>query len=216
MSGDLVSGAQLPSTQQLVDRYGAANATIQRALAALKSEGFLVSRVGKGVYVRDGKPAVVDVAAYFAPSPKGYAYRLLEVGEVRPPIAIAQALDLREDDETIVRHRLLTHDGEPVELSWSYYPVAIAAGSALVSRGKVPGGAPQALADLGFPERTFEDRLSVRLPTTHELDALDLPGDVPVIRQFRIVYSDHMRPVEASVLIKGGHLYELRYRQTIR
>jgi GntR family transcriptional regulator len=75
------------------------------------------------------------------------------------------ALDLREDDETIVRHRLLTHDGEPVELSWSYCPVAIAAGSAVASRGKIPGEAPQALVDLGFPERTFEDRLSVRLPT---------------------------------------------------
>ena len=71
------------------------------------------------------------------------------------------ALDLREDDETIVRHRLLTHDGEPVELSWSYRPVAIA----VASRGEITGEAPQALADLGFPERTFEDRLSVRLPT---------------------------------------------------
>jgi hypothetical protein len=31
------------------------------------------------------------------------------------------------------------------------------------------------------------------------------------IRQFRIVHSDGLRPVEVSVLIKGGHRYELRY-----
>ena len=36
----------------------------------------------------------------------------------------------------------------------------------------------------------------------------------PVIRQLRVIYSDNERPVEASVLIKGGHLYELLYRQT--
>jgi GntR family transcriptional regulator len=86
----------------------------------------------------------------------------------------------------------------------------------LAGRGKIPGVAPLALADLGFPERTFEDRLSGRLATTEELDALHLPGGVSVIRQFRVVCSDHMRPVEASILIKGGHLYELRYLQTIR
>ena len=87
------------------------------------------------------------------------------MGEVRPPIAVAQRLICARTTKTIVRHRLLTHDGEPVELSWSYCPVAIAAGSAVASRGKITGEAPQALADLGFPERTFEDRLSVRLPT---------------------------------------------------
>ena len=37
-----------------------------------------------------------------------------------------------------------------------------------------------------------------------------------MIGQFRVVYSDHMCPVEASILITGGHLDELRYRQTIR
>jgi len=36
-----------------------------------------------------------------------------------------------------------------------------------------------------------------------------------VIRQLRVVYSDDERPVEASVLIKGAHLYELLYRQTV-
>ena len=31
----------------------------------------------------------------------------------------------------------------------------------------------------------------------------------------RVVYSDDERPVEASVLIKGAHLYELLYHQTV-
>ena len=51
------------------------------------------------------------------------------------------------------------------------------------------------------------------MPTTEEVEILDLPN-VPVIRQFRVIYSDSERPVEASVLVKGGHLYELLYRQS--
>lgn len=107
MSGELAPGEQLPSTQHLVQRYAAANATIQRALAALKDEGFVYSKVGKGVYVRDKQPFVVMVAAYLAPAPKEYSYQLLDVAEVRPPVEISEALDLVDNDMAIVRKRLL-------------------------------------------------------------------------------------------------------------
>ena len=215
MAGDLAPGEQLPSTQHLVQRFSAANATIQRALAALKREGFIYSLVGKGVYVRDRRPFVVDAASYLAPSPKGYAYRLLDVIEVQAPTEVASALELAPEATTVLRRRVLSHDGEPIELSWSYYPAGIAADSPLARKLRIPGGAIQALAELGYPQREFADRLSARLPTTEELEILGLPDDVPVIRQFRTIYSDHRRPVEASILIKGAHLYELRYRQPV-
>jgi GntR family transcriptional regulator len=215
MAGDLAPGVQLPSTAQLVERYTASNPTIQKALAQLKDEGFLHSHPGKGVYVRDRQPFVVEAGNYFAPSPRGYAYQLLDVAEIEPPVDVAAALNLPNHGRAVLRHRLLLHDEEPVELSWSYYPVELAVGTPLAGRGKIRGGAPQVLADLGYPQREFTDRLSVREPTTGELEALDLPADVPVIRQFRVIYSDDKRPVEVSVLIKGGHLYELLYHQAI-
>ncbi len=52
------------------------------------------------------------------------------------------------------------------------------------------------------------------MPTDEEADLLSLPN-VPVIRQFRVVYSDEDRPVEVSILIKGSHLYELLYRLSV-
>lgn len=215
MTGELPPGAQLPSTQQLVDQYGAANTTIQKALTALKAEGFLTSRVGKGVYVRDRQPLVVRVGAYFQPSPRGYSYQLLNVAEVHPPADVASALNLGDKGTAILRHRLALHDGEPLELSWSYYPIEIAAGSPLAGRAKIRGGAPQALADLGYRQSYFTDQVSARLPTTEEFEGLALPDDVPVMRQFRVIYSDDDRPVEVSILIKGAHLYELMYREAI-
>jgi GntR family transcriptional regulator len=215
MTGELPPGAQLPSTQHLMDRYGAANTTVQRALAALKTEGFLTSRVGKGVYVRDRQPLVVRVGPYFQPSPRGYSYQILNVTEVQPPADVALALNLDDNGTALVRHRLMLHDGDPVELSWSYYPIEIAAGSPLAGRAKIRGGAPQALADLGYRQSYFTDQVSARLPTTEEFEGLGLPDDVPVMRQFRVIYSDTDRPVEVSILVKGAHLYELMYRETV-
>ncbi|WP_043613913.1 GntR family transcriptional regulator [Nonomuraea candida] len=213
MSGLLPAGAQLPSTPQLAEQYECAPATIQGAMKLLKDERFLEGRPGKGVFVRRRQPFIVTATAYKTPEPGGYSYDLLHVGEVAPPADVAHALGLRDGERCVERHRIMLHAGDPIELSWSYYPLSIAEGTPLAARARISGGAPRALAGLGFPERTFEDRVSVRQPRTEEVVMLDLPADVPVIRQFRVVRSDGGRPVEASVLIKGGHLFEVMYRQ---
>jgi GntR family transcriptional regulator len=212
LAGDLLPGTSLPSTPRLVERFGAANPTIQKAIRSLKDEGFLYSQRGKGVYVRNRQPFRVEVSPYFTPSPEGYFYKILEVAEVHPPREVAEGLRLSPEGTAVIRRRLTHHRGEPVEVVESYYPMEIAAGTDLAKQGRIDGGAPRALADLGYPQRHFTDRVSVRMPTTEEIGLLDLPN-VPVIRQFRVIYSDGERPVEASVMVKGGHLYELLYRQ---
>ncbi|MGN9774914.1 GntR family transcriptional regulator [Micromonospora sp. H33] len=215
MSGEFPPGSQLPSIPSLVTRYAAATATIQRALAALKAEGSIFSEVGKGVYVRRRRPLVVGASTYLAPTPSGYSYRLLDVAEVVPPRDVAEGLGLGEGEKAVLRHRLMLHDGEPVELSWSYYPSSIAAGSELAERKKVNGGAGRVMAELGLLQRRMVDRLSARMPTTEEVAMLDLPAYVPVIRQLRVIHTDDERPIEASVLVKGSHLHELRYEQQL-
>ncbi|MFC7387174.1 GntR family transcriptional regulator [Sphaerisporangium rhizosphaerae] len=212
MSGDLEPGAKLPSTAELAETYSAAPATAHNATKLLQAEGFAYGQAGKGVFVRDRRPFLVRTAAYFEPAERGVTYKLLDVAEVEAPKDVAAELG---EDHAVLRHRLTLRDEEPVEVSWSYYPLSLVAGSALARRGRVPGGAPAVLAKLGHPEREFADRLSVRPPTVKEAEMLELPEGIPVFRRFRVVYSDDARPVEVSILIKGGHLYELMYRQTI-
>lgn len=211
MAGDLVAGTQLPSTAHLVTEFGVSNTTVQKALAVLKAEGYLTSRQGKGVFVRDRQPFRVEVGAYFEPTPGGYSYELLEVTELPAPNDVAEALNISAGDRVLVRRRLLRHAGRPVEVEWSYYPLELAAGTELAGSQRIPGGAPRVLADLGYDLQHFVDAVSARMPTNEEIDLLALP-DVPVIRQFRVAYSHDDRPVEVSVLVKGSHLYELVYR----
>jgi GntR family transcriptional regulator len=215
MAGDLKIGAKLPATRELEARFGVTNTTVQDALQLLKNEGILEGKRGQGVFVRERKPHVVDVAAYFPPSPDRYTYKILDVAEVRPPADVAEALGLTEDETALLRHRMTLHRGEPVELNWSYYPLDIARGTDLMLRKKIKGGAPRVSTDAGFPWRRFVDQVSTRPPTPAEATALGLPTTVSVICQTRVVYSDNDRPVEVTVMAKAGHLYELRYQQQI-
>ncbi|MFD8809094.1 GntR family transcriptional regulator [Streptomyces sp. NPDC059597] len=229
MSGDLAAGASLPSTTQLKERFGASNATIQKALQILKDEQLVVGRAGAAVTVREHRQRTIRPASYMTPARPGEPYRwltetaklgtrahstLLDVREATAPADVAAALRIAHDESVLLRHQILSLDEEPVELVTSYYPMAIARGTALTEKRKIKGGTPALLAELGHPPRTSVDRVSARVPTQEQYQALRLPSDLPVLRTLRVMYSDEERPVEATVMTKAGHLYELQYEFT--
>ena len=205
MSGDL--RGSLPTTHELMETYRVGSPTVQRAVQVLKDEGFAEGRRGSGVYAV--ARVAIDSVAYIPPE-HGYAYRLLEVAEVVPPAAVREAFGIAPEGSAVMRHRLMTLHDVPVELSWSYYPMSVAAGTPLTEHRRIEGGASALLAQLGLSPSTYEERITARLPTTAELEALELPDDVPVLRQFRVLYTEDAHPVEATIMVKGGHRYEER------
>ncbi|EEP73482.1 GntR family transcriptional regulator [Micromonospora sp. ATCC 39149] len=227
MAGDLAAGAKLPSTAELGAKYDAPGATIQNAIAILKAEGYVEGRVGKGVYVRPTQQQTITPADYAVPAAPGQPYawitaatdrgqrgasRLLDVGEVPAPVQVAAALGLDPGQPVVRRAQVLSLDGSPAELVHAFYPVELARGTALVERRKIRGGSPVVLTDLGVEPVAFEDVISTRPPTSEEFVALELPTEVPILRTFRVCTTAAGKPVECMVLIKAGHLHELRYR----
>jgi len=173
----------------------------------LKDEGFAQGRRGSGVYAVDR--VAIDSVVYI-PAEHGYAYRFLGVTELAPPAEVRDAFGTGTDDTVVQRYRLMTLHDVPVELSWSYYPANVAAGTPLTGHKRIKGGASELLARLGYAPVRYEERITARLPTTAELELLELPDDVPVLRQFRILFAANDQPVEATVMVKGGHRYEER------
>jgi GntR family transcriptional regulator len=226
LGGELEPGASLPSTARLTERFGASNATVQKAVQLLKDERLVVGRAGAAVTVRAHRQQTVRPADFGQPAEAGEPYRwlteasrqgrrpsirLLEVAEVRPPGEVASALQLAEGGTAMMRRQILSHDGEPVELVTSYYPIELARGTALAEARRIPGGTPVLLAELGYPPLRTVDRVSARVATQQQYEALRLPGDLPVLRTFRVVRSEGDRPIEVTVTAKAGHLYELQY-----
>lgn len=226
MSGDLAPGAKLPSTVQLTARFDASNATVQKALQLLKDEQLVVGRAGSAVTVREHRRRIVRPAPSLAPSVGGGPHRLLteaaklgkqahtrllRVTETKPPADVAAALKLAAGGTAVLRHQVLSIDGEPAELIESYYPSDIAQGTAIAGKRRIQGGTPTLLDRLGYPPRWSVDRVSAQVPTQEQYRFLHLPGSLPVLRTLRVVHSDHDRPVEVTVMVKAGHLYEIQY-----
>jgi 5'-deoxynucleotidase YfbR-like HD superfamily hydrolase/biotin operon repressor len=53
LTGELAPGEQLPSGDELAQFFGVSRLTVTSAIRTLRSEGFVRSRAGSGVYVRD-------------------------------------------------------------------------------------------------------------------------------------------------------------------
>jgi GntR family transcriptional regulator len=226
MTGTLGAGSHVPSTSQLKERFGASNATVQKAVQVLKDEGLVVGRPGASVNVREHRQRTMRPADFVAPAPPGESYRwiaqagerglpatsrLLDVALCALPPEIANGLGLPSGSQALLRSQLLILDGEPAELVMSYYPLEIVHGTAMMELRKIRGGTPTLLAELGYPPRRCVDLVSARVPTQEQYEALRLPVDLPILRTFRVVYSDNDMPIEATVMAHAGHLYELKY-----
>ncbi|MGW2739094.1 GntR family transcriptional regulator [Streptomyces sp. NPDC001288] len=230
--GDLAPGTQLPTVAQLMEQYGrASNTTIQKAIQLLKDEGIAEGRPGKGVYVRQHRQQAIEPMSFMAPAPAGEPYkwmseatknqqvgstRLVDVTVVTPPAEVAAALELEEGEQVLLRKLVLSLDGEPTELTRSYYPLGLCEGTPMMEKRRIRGGTPALLNELGFPPREFVDEVSSEIPTEEEAVALELPKGMPVLVAFRVVYSDDRRPIEATLMTKAAHRYRMRYRLQVR
>lgn len=136
--------------------------------------------------------------------------QLREVAEVPAPAEVAEAFGLPVGAVVAVRRRVMLLDGRPVELTDSYYPLAVAAGTRLAEARKVPGGAPTLLRELGHEVRQVAEDVSARLATEDERELLGLESPAPVIRLCRTSKTAAGVPVEVSVmtmLAEGRHLH---------
>lgn len=141
--------------------------------------------------------------------------RLLDVAEVQAPAEVAAAFGAGPGAAVVVRRRLMLVDDRPVELTDSYYPLAIARGTALARPQKIRGGAVTLLTELGYrPGRTVED-VYAREPTDDERQALALDQHRWVLGLTRLIMTEDGTPVEVSVMTMVAEGRRLRYEMTL-
>lgn len=226
INGDFEPGEKLPSLRQLEAQFSVAANTVRAAIATLTRERLVISEQGRGVIVRRHRQLTMRPAAYKNPAPQGEKYqwlaenekrglaakaKLLHVGEAIPPAAVREALQLGKSERALLRRQVLSLDGEPCELVEVYLPLEIARGTKLMNNHLLRGGSGRVLQDLGYPSLRCEDRVSAQLPTPEQYAALQMPTKLPVLRTFRTTYSTDDRPIQAEIMAKAGHLYELQY-----
>lgn len=227
-SGELVEGDRLPSTKQLMERYGVAYQTARQAVATLRTEGLVDSKMGSGVFVRR-RPHIVRLgsdryarsirergqAPFQAEAESAgltWSQEVLELGTVPAPAWVAEWYKIEPGTDIFVRRRRTWLANDPTQIADSYYLPEVVEGTAITTEDSGPGGSYARLEEAGHRIDRFREEIQARPATPEEAEGLHLHNGVPVIELHRIAYSA-TGPVEVfrSVLASDRHTFAYEF-----
>lgn len=227
--GELRDGDKLPTLGELIEESGSALGTVRQAITQLESEGLVVTRQGKGTYVRHPRRLRREGSTRHLSQrrPEGTPPMKAEADQqgldrqqhvtaahIEPaPPQIAERLKVAEGEPVLMRRILLALGGEPVQAAASYFPRDLADDPVLSAAAEVPGGTHAYLKrELGLPLAYAVEDLIARMPTPGEVAQLRLHPGTPVVDLVRTIYTQDDRPIEATVFTCAGDRFEFRYR----
>ena len=220
--GQYAPGSLLPSEHQLVGEFGVSRPTVVRALAALRQDGWIETEQGKGSFVR-GRPAFAD-AQRTRPADDvldlaevELSGELVQAGVKLAPPHVITLLRLKSGAKAFLRQRLLSQDGEPVELASAWFPLELASGTDLASPELLSESIRQHLRarkKVRFDHAT--ERITARRPAGEEAALLQVAPDAPVLSVIVTAYDATGAPLHVADLVLPGERHELHdgYRFT--
>ncbi|WP_433661107.1 GntR family transcriptional regulator [Nocardia sp. CA-128927] len=230
-SGEYAEGDQLPTYEQLRQTYLCSVGVARKAVDLLRQQGLVISKQGKGVYVRTRlRPKRHGIERYARSrwrqgtaihdaeaGSQGLSVKQLyrELGEVPAPPAVAEAFGIGAGTAVWVRRRTTIVDGRPHQLADSYYPLDLAIGTLLTEENSGPGGGFARLDEAGDPLAEISEDWAARMPSSPETVALQLPGGTPVFDLTRIVYDTQGRAVEVMLAVIAADTVRMSYRFAI-
>ncbi|WP_331447994.1 GntR family transcriptional regulator [Streptomyces xanthochromogenes] len=224
-------GDRLPSRAQIAQECGVGENVIRRAQELLISQGVLEGRAGSGTYVAEPRERVRVVRSAAREQPEGSPFRsdMRALGrqggwesrtDAKVPAAgeIAERLGLAEGDLCVRTVYEFLADGRPVQLSTSWEPYDLTAGTIVV----LPEGGPHAgagvvnrMAEIGVTVSHAVEQPEPRHATAEEASLLGIQKGALVTHIRRTYYSDQGRPVETADIVVPVALCEIVYEVPI-
>ncbi len=209
-------GSLLPSEHQLVAEFGVSRPTIVRSLSALRQDGWIDTQQGKGSFVR-GRPALADAertrpAHDVMELPEAeLSGQLVQAGVKLAPRYITALLGLEPGARAFVRQRLLTDDGEPVELASAWLPLELASGTDLASPDLLSESIRHHLQDRKKIRLDHAvEQITARCPNGEEAELLAIAPGSPVLSVLVTAYDATGRAIQVSDLVLPGQRHEIR------
>ncbi|WP_411092510.1 GntR family transcriptional regulator [Streptomyces sp. 049-1] len=226
LTGELTPEAPLPSEAQLMTRYGVSRPTVRNAIAALRAEGLIDVRHGKGSFVRsDGHPVfTLDRRIQHATGgkfvmPGGDVWDEAEepsVHRTRTTKSTGRLLALGEEEELFGCDRLLTDTAtgtRAMHRTLIPFEVAESVPALAEEPGQQPPAAYSALAKAGH-KLWWSETVRARMPVPDERATLLLPDATPILHLSRITHGTDDRPLILEELRIGADRAEAAYRIT--
>ncbi|WP_328547746.1 GntR family transcriptional regulator [Streptomyces platensis] len=218
---------RLPSRAQIAQEFGVGENVVRRAQELLISQGVLEGRAGSGTYVAAPRQRVRMVRSSAREQPDGSPFRadMNAVGKlgdwesrteakVPAPAEIAARLGIGEGDLCVRTVYEFLADGKPVQLSTSWEPYDLTAGTVVV----LPEGGPHAgvgvvnrMAEIGIAVSHAVEQPEPRQANAEEASLLGIQKASLVTHIRRTYYSDQGRPVETADIVVPAALCEIVY-----
>jgi GntR family transcriptional regulator len=130
LSSGFSRGEKLPSESNLVRRFDVSRVTVRQALEALRAEGIIESRHGKGWFLRricavQNLGRLQGFGEMLAPMGVKVRSKVIEVKECTIPEAVAKALGLSDNSMVTQIARLRIAGGRAMSYDLSYFPLEI-------------------------------------------------------------------------------------------
>ena len=228
IAGEWEIGQRLPSRARLSEEYGVGRNVMQRAVDRLIIDGLLEGRAGSGTYVRMPRERLRLVRSRHRergeggspPGPdrreRGRADAWDSHSQVRVPApeAIAERLAIRPGELCVHTHYEFLADGQPVQLSESWEPMAITDGTPIVlpEMGPLAGkGVVERMRSIGVVVSTVVEVPRPARATQVQANLLGISlGDL-VLQIERTIYDTEGRPVETADMVIPDACREVVY-----
>uniref|UniRef100_A0AAU2A827 GntR family transcriptional regulator n=1 Tax=Streptomyces sp. NBC_00093 TaxID=2975649 RepID=A0AAU2A827_9ACTN len=226
LSGEFEPDSLLPSEAQLMARYGVSRPTVRNAIAALRAEGLIDVRHGKGSFVRPAQQPALTLERRITRTtdgtfvmPGGDAWDEAEepsTYRTRTTKDTGRLLQLGEEEALFGCDRLLTHPSTGTRaMHRTLIPFEVAERVPLLAEepGMQPAEIYRLLAQDGH-KLTWSETVRARMPLPDERTTLRLPDATPVLLLARVTHGTDGSPLLLEELRTGADRAELAYRIT--
>jgi GntR family transcriptional regulator len=130
LSSGLTRGARLPSEHDLIRQFEVSRVTVRQALEALRLEGIVESRQGKGWFLRSVRAVqnlgrLQGFGEMLAPMGVRARSEVLDLAECAAPDVVASAFGLPHGSHLVRIARLRIANGRVMSYDLSYFPVEV-------------------------------------------------------------------------------------------
>ncbi|MFC8535833.1 GntR family transcriptional regulator [Streptomyces sp. NPDC057249] len=227
LSGEWGIGERLPSRARLAVEYGVGRNVVQRAMDRLVLEGLLEGRAGSGTYIRRPRERLRLVRSRHRERregslpwqdrrERGRADTWDAQSEVRvaAPEPIAERLAISPADLCVRTHYEFLADGQPVQLSESWEPMAITDGTPIVlpETGPLAGkGVIERMRSIGVVVSTVVEVPRPARATQVQANLLGISMGDLVLQIERTIFDTDGRPVETADMVIPDRCREVVY-----
>lgn len=206
---------RLPSENEMMNAFGVSRITIRQALRDLHNEGLVFSAQGKGTFV--SKPKAVQNVQRLegfgeAMAAQGYeaSARVLSIQQLKPPKAVAAALDLAAGDQAVEVKRVRYLNRSPVCVENSYFPVDI--GGQMFGLDLSNDIFPMLENRFGIPLGGADISLDAILADDETRQYLNLKAGEAILRVERLTHDRNGRPIDFEYLCYRGDSFKYQFR----